>query len=101
MIFTKAQAARLFDLIEDAGEHENSNLDFYRPDFIKTALTGVQEHYYVTRSGSSITVFFHENTNRISAHLRVMKAGSDLSVVEGLNRKLSEFFQPAPQAVLV
>lgn len=101
MIFTKDQADRLFDLIENTGEHENSNLDFYRKDFIKTAGTGVQEHYYVTQSGASVTVFFYETPNRISAHLRMMKDVRDLSVVEGLNRQLSEFFHSVPQAVLV
>lgn len=101
MIFTNEQAARLFGIIETTGQHENSNLDFYRPEFIRNAVAGVQEHYYVTRSGSAVTVFFHDGSQRINAVLRTAKGNDAATLVEQVNTALKEFVRQEFSAVLV
>lgn len=101
MIFTKDQANRLFDIIETIGQHEDSNLGFYRPEFVRNAMAGVQEHYYVTRSGSAVTVFFQEGSQRISAVLRTARGDDSLSLMEQVNTALAAFRQDAFSPALV
>lgn len=91
MIFTKEQASRLFDIIETTGQHETGNLGHYRPEFVRNAVAGLQEHYFVTQAGSAVTVFFHEGSQRINAVLRTPRGDDAHSLMEQFNTALGEF----------
>ncbi|MBC9704896.1 MAG: hypothetical protein H9W81_07950 [Enterococcus sp.] len=93
MKMTPEAANKIFDIIATEGKHPQEYINHHREEFITKMMDGAGEHWYPTKAGSNIKMYFgywNPNTIEVRIYAQRLNTVHDKTLVADTEKALKD-----------